>query len=32
MKNLYLIFIFNNMIDDIIDSKFDLIKSNCKLK
>lgn len=32
MNNLYLIYLFNNMIDDVIESKLDLISKNCKLK
>ncbi len=27
MNNLYLIYIFNNMLEDVIDSKLDLMKS-----
>lgn len=32
MNNLYLIYLFNNMIEDVIDSKLDLIYKDCKLK
>ena len=32
MNNLYLIYVFNNMIEDVIDSKLDLIAKKCKLK
>lgn len=30
MNNLYLVFLFNNMIEDIIDTKTDLLINNIK--